>query len=78
MIFENSAEVSLDPGNFWGELTKLDRGLPAKRDFREVSMSWYLARAEMQATAAAIPGIRRPQSPANPTGGMGSSGAPDG
>lgn len=28
---------------------------PVNRDFREVSMSWYLARAEMAATAAAIP-----------------------
>jgi len=55
VIFENSAEVSLDPGDFWGELTKLNLGQPAKRDFREVSMSWYLARAEMAATAAAIP-----------------------
>lgn len=56
VIFENSAEVSLDPGDFWSELTKLDPGQPTKRDFREVSMSWYLARAEMEATAAAIPG----------------------
>jgi hypothetical protein len=56
VIFENSAEVSLDPGDFWGELTKLYQGRPARRNFREVSMSWYLARAEMAATAAAIPG----------------------
>ena len=56
VIFENSAEVSLDPGDFWSELTKLDQGQPAKRDFREVALSWYLARAEMEATAAAIPG----------------------
>ena len=55
VIFENSAEVSLDPGDFWDELTKLKAGRPVKRDFREVSMSWYLARAEMAATAAAIP-----------------------
>ena len=66
VIFENSAEVSLDPGDFWGELTKLDRGLPAKRDFREVSMSWYLARAEMQATAAAIPGDPPAPKPGEP------------
>jgi hypothetical protein len=56
VVFENSAEVSLDPGNFWDELTKLYLKRPVRRDFREVSMSWYLARAEMAATAAAIPG----------------------
>ena len=72
VIFENSAEVSLDPGDFWSELTKLDQNQPARRDFREVSMSWYLARAEMEATATAIPGDPPDtQSPANPTGGKG-------
>jgi hypothetical protein len=55
VIFENSAEVSLDPEEFWSELTKLDQDRSARRDFREVSMSWYLARAEMAAIAAAIP-----------------------
>jgi len=55
VIFENSAEVSLDPGDFWDKLTMLDQGQPSKGQVREVSMSWYLARAEMAATAAAIP-----------------------
>jgi predicted acylesterase/phospholipase RssA len=55
VIFENSAEVSLEPGEFWNELTKLYHDRAVKREFREVSMSWYLARAEMTATAAAIP-----------------------
>ena len=38
MIFENSARVSLDPDDFWGELTKLDNeparqaGLPRGLD----------------------------------------------
>jgi hypothetical protein len=66
VIFENSAEVSLDPGDFWRELSNLYYGRSVKRDFREVSMSWYLARAERDATAAAIP--RDP--PAGKVGGM--------
>ncbi len=61
VTFENSAEVSLDPGDFWCELTKLYNKQPVKANFREVSMSWYLARAEMAATAAAIPGPPTPQ-----------------
>ena len=40
VVFENSAEVSLDPGDFWDKLTNLDLGKPTKRDFREASMSW--------------------------------------
>src|SRR5262249_32355852 len=56
VIFENSAEVSLDPGDFWSELAKLEQDRHVERDFREVSMSWYLARAEMAASAAAILG----------------------
>ena len=66
VIFENSAEVSLDPEDFWSELTKLDQDRPARRDFREVSMSWYLARAEMAATAAAIPSEPPPPRPGEP------------
>ncbi|WP_422929309.1 patatin-like phospholipase family protein [Singulisphaera sp. PoT] len=56
VIFENSARVSLDPDDFWSELSNLESGKPNNRPFREVSMSWYLARAEMEATARAIPG----------------------
>lgn len=56
VIFENSAEVTIDPEDFWEELTNLWNRRPARRDFREVAMSWYLTRAEMDATVAAIPG----------------------
>jgi hypothetical protein len=66
VIFENSAEVSLDPEDFWSEMTKLEQGRAARRDFREVSMSWNLARAEMAATVAAIPGEPPPPRPDEP------------
>lgn len=55
VIFENSAEVSLTPGDFWDDLTGIDRGQIADSSFREVAMSWYLTRAEQAATRRAIP-----------------------
>ena len=64
VIFENSAEVTIESGDFWQELADLRDGQPIRRKFREVAMSWYITRAEMDATVAAIP--RHPAETARP------------
>lgn len=48
----------MDPVDFWKELSKLNRpekNTSTRVSFREVAMSWYLTRAEMDATRKAIP-----------------------
>ena len=60
-IFENSADVEINPADFWDELTRLKesddagRDSPRRDEAREVAMSWYLTRAERVATERAIP-----------------------
>jgi hypothetical protein len=55
VIFENSADVTFGEEDFWDELDSLGAGTPAYEGVREVSMTWYLTRAEQRATQRAIP-----------------------